>query len=161
MIERRKLLEPPVSGASTPTISMNRNNGSASPMLFGGTPTGFRRSSASSSKTALDEILERNEGNVLSRPLKSFIPKSYEAVEVSDRTVSSSSGASAKGKDLTLSDIFHDLLLHIPGLLIGVILNLFFSISFGQAFFPTSWIFPASVPRTIGVQVVVVLLLCR
>lgn len=40
----------------------------------------------------------------------------------------------------------------VPGLIIAVVLNLFFSISFGQAFFPESWVFPESLPRAIGVQ---------
>ena len=39
-----------------------------------------------------------------------------------------------------------------PGLLITLILNLFISISVGQAYFPTSWIFPSDIPRAIGVQ---------
>eukprot|EP01041_Mallomonas_annulata_P003001 gene3001-5879_t len=39
-----------------------------------------------------------------------------------------------------------------PGLLIATILNLFLSISFGQAFFPSSWTFPDGIPRAIGVQ---------
>ena len=39
-----------------------------------------------------------------------------------------------------------------PGVLIAVILNLFLSLSFGSAFFPASWDFPADVPRTIGIQ---------
>lgn len=39
-----------------------------------------------------------------------------------------------------------------PGLLIALVLNLFLSMSFGQAFFPTSWVFPPEVPRAIGVQ---------
>ena len=40
-----------------------------------------------------------------------------------------------------------------PALIIAVLLNLFFGVSFGQVFFPTSWTFPDSVPRAIGVQV--------
>lgn len=40
-----------------------------------------------------------------------------------------------------------------PALVIAVLLNLFFGVSFGQAFFPTSWDFPDGVPRVIGVQV--------
>lgn len=40
-----------------------------------------------------------------------------------------------------------------PALIIAILLNLFFGVSFGQAFFPTSWNFPDSVPRAIGVQV--------
>ena len=40
-----------------------------------------------------------------------------------------------------------------PALIIAILLNLFFGVSFGQVFFPTSWIFPESVPRAIGVQV--------
>ena len=40
-----------------------------------------------------------------------------------------------------------------PALVIAILLNLFFGVSFGQVFFPTSWIFPDSVPRAIGVQV--------
>lgn len=39
-----------------------------------------------------------------------------------------------------------------PGLIIAVTLNLFLSMSFGQAFFPSSWDFPSDVPRAIGVQ---------
>lgn len=39
-----------------------------------------------------------------------------------------------------------------PGLLIALLLNLFLSMSFGQAFFPASWKFPAAVPHSIGVQ---------
>lgn len=39
-----------------------------------------------------------------------------------------------------------------PGLIIVVILNLFFSISFGNAFFPSTWEFPPEVPRSIGIQ---------
>jgi len=39
-----------------------------------------------------------------------------------------------------------------PGLLIALVLNLFLSMSFGQAFFLMCWIFPAEVPRAIGVQ---------
>lgn len=39
-----------------------------------------------------------------------------------------------------------------PGLMIAVILNLFLSISFGNAFFPSYWDFPSVVPRSIGVQ---------
>ena len=41
-----------------------------------------------------------------------------------------------------------------PALVIAVLLNLFFGVSFGQVFFPTSWTFPDSVPRAIGVQVI-------
>ena len=41
---------------------------------------------------------------------------------------------------------------HTPGLVIAVILNLFLSMSFGQAFFPSEWTFPNDVPRAIGVQ---------
>lgn len=40
-----------------------------------------------------------------------------------------------------------------PALVIAILLNLFFGVSFGQVFFPTSWNFPDSVPRAIGVQV--------
>ena len=40
-----------------------------------------------------------------------------------------------------------------PALIIAILLNLFFGVSFGQVFFPTSWNFPDSVPRAIGVQV--------
>ena len=40
----------------------------------------------------------------------------------------------------------------LPGLLIALLLNLFLSISFGQAFFPTEWEFPEGVPRAVGVQ---------
>lgn len=43
-------------------------------------------------------------------------------------------------------------ILGTPGLLIAVVLNLFLSMSFGQAFFPSSWIFPSAIPRSIGVQ---------
>jgi SulP family sulfate permease len=39
-----------------------------------------------------------------------------------------------------------------PGLIIALVLNLFLSMSFGQAFFPTSWQFPVGIPRAIGVQ---------
>ncbi len=39
-----------------------------------------------------------------------------------------------------------------PGLLIAVTLNLFLSMSFGQAFFPSTWVFPDGVPRALGVQ---------
>ena len=35
----------------------------------------------------------------------------------------------------------------------GLLLNLFLAVSFGQAFFPTDWVFPENVPRSIGVQV--------
>lgn len=48
----------------------------------------------------------------------------------------------------TISDHFSKL----PGLIIALLLNLFLSISFGQAFFPTEWTFPPEVPRAIGVQ---------
>ena len=40
-----------------------------------------------------------------------------------------------------------------PALIIAILLNLFFGVSFGQVFFPTSWNFPDTVPRAIGVQV--------
>eukprot|EP01041_Mallomonas_annulata_P006494 gene6494-13106_t len=40
----------------------------------------------------------------------------------------------------------------IPGLLIVLILNLFLSVSIGQAFFPSDWTFPENVPRAMGVQ---------
>ena len=43
-------------------------------------------------------------------------------------------------------------MLGTPGLLIATVLNLFLSMSFGQAFFPSNWDFPAAVPRAIGVQ---------
>mmetsp|Transcript_3778 Transcript_3778/g.5864 ORF Transcript_3778/g.5864 Transcript_3778/m.5864 type:complete len:872 (+) Transcript_3778:121-2736(+) len=39
-----------------------------------------------------------------------------------------------------------------PGLLIATLLNLFLSLSFGQAFFPSDWEFPEEVPRSIGIQ---------
>ena len=40
----------------------------------------------------------------------------------------------------------------IPGIVIGVILNLFLSISFGSAFYPSQWEFPATVSRSLGMQ---------
>ena len=40
----------------------------------------------------------------------------------------------------------------VPGIVIAVILNMFLSISFGSAFFPTQWIFPSTVSRSLGVQ---------
>jgi sulfate permease, SulP family len=40
----------------------------------------------------------------------------------------------------------------IPGLVIAITLNLFLSISFGQAFFPASWTFPSEVSRAVGIQ---------
>ena len=43
-------------------------------------------------------------------------------------------------------------LMGAPGLIIALVLNLFLSMSFGQAFFPTNWVFPPEVPRAIGVQ---------
>ena len=39
-----------------------------------------------------------------------------------------------------------------PGVVIAVVLNLFMSMSFGQAFFPSDFSFPTDVPRSIGVQ---------
>jgi len=39
-----------------------------------------------------------------------------------------------------------------PGVIIAVVLNLFMSMSFGQAFFPSDFNFPSEVPRSIGVQ---------
>lgn len=41
---------------------------------------------------------------------------------------------------------------HFPGLLIAIILNLFLSMSFGNAFFTSTWDFPADIPRSIGVS---------
>jgi len=41
---------------------------------------------------------------------------------------------------------------HTPGLIVETIMILFFSISFGQVFFPSEWNFPADIPRTIGIQ---------
>lgn len=48
--------------------------------------------------------------------------------------------------------LFTNCLVGTPGLIIALVLNLFLSMSFGQAFFPTSWNFPPEVPRAIGVQ---------
>lgn len=41
----------------------------------------------------------------------------------------------------------------LPGLLIAIILNMFLSVSFGQALFPSSMIMPSGVPRSLGIQV--------
>jgi hypothetical protein len=51
-----------------------------------------------------------------------------------------------------ISTLLSSCLVGTPGLIIALVLNLFLSMSFGQAFFPTSWNFPAGVPRAIGVQ---------
>lgn len=55
-------------------------------------------------------------------------------------------------KKQTLQHALNSGIAGTPGLLIALVLNLFLSMSFGQAFFPTSWTFPDSVPRAIGVQ---------
>ena len=40
----------------------------------------------------------------------------------------------------------------LPGLLIAVLINLLQSIASGLAFFPSTWDFPADIPRTLGCQ---------
>ena len=40
----------------------------------------------------------------------------------------------------------------LPAILLAVLVNLFLSLSFGSAFYPSQWVFPPSVSRSIGVQ---------
>jgi hypothetical protein len=78
---------------------------------------------------------------------KSETPRaSYQALPERERIPSS---------NLTfIKDLAVKALAGAPALVIAVLLNLFFGVSFGQAFFPTSWVFPPGVPRAIGVQVI-------
>lgn len=89
-----------------------------------------------------DELDAENDGH-----LRKSLSVSLDAAESQiklDRAASLGAGK-AKG-------VVTDCMVGTPGLIIALVLNLFLSMSFGQAFFPTSWHFPAEVPRAIGVQ---------
>lgn len=51
----------------------------------------------------------------------------------------------------SMNDVFY-MISKVPSVLIGVLLNLFLGISFGSAFFPSTWTFPPDIPHTIGIQ---------
>jgi hypothetical protein len=83
-----------------------------------------------------------------------FIP--YGDVEEVRNRMSTKSDAvvqvEKENQPVTCKSVSSQAFLGAPGLLIAIVLNLFLSMSFGQAFFPTSWAFPPEVPRAIGVQ---------
>lgn len=78
---------------------------------------------------------------------------------LSDTTTSNSShqeGTTPSTRHMSSIDSIHkcitSTLVGAPGVIIAVVLNLFMSMSFGQAFFPSDFNFPSEVPRSIGVQ---------
>lgn len=81
----------------------------------------------------------------------SIINEPEDALEIKtgaeDEHFTSSAINSSVG-DTSINSFLHTL----PGIMIAAILNLFLSISFGSAFFPTQWTFPANISRSIGVQ---------
>ena len=108
-------------------------------------------------KRNIDDILaETKDGLLKDSPTSSAVKRStsYKSCEVEGAE------AAAVQVDKSLAMVVKDTALAalagFPGLVIAVLMNLFFGVSFGQAFFPTSWEFPPEVPRAIGVQVCII-----
>ena len=103
-------------------------------------------------KTSLQkDMLNRKNSHASDIDVNATAKTSYHAL--------SSSGTEDDSIEVTKSPlmVMQNLLLSglagAPALVIAILLNLFFGVSFGQVFFPTSWTFPDGVPRAIGVQV--------
>ena len=163
MLEKKRLLETnhaegPTSTSSPIETTKNdvaKDSAAISPLAFvwDGTPT-LRKTWHS--KSTLNEFLDRDDDTIYTKGLKSTSrvarKPSYESLAPIYEDERPRSSVPIRSTDKS-NDYIAEFLTSIPGLLIGVVLTLFLSLSFGQAFFPTGWIFPPSVPRTIGVQV--------
>jgi SulP family sulfate permease len=71
---------------------------------------------------------------------------------IAARTISSPKKKNTVKKNFCDEVSFYNFFSSTPGLIIAMALNLFMSMSFGQAFFPTEWVFPAGISSAIGVQ---------
>lgn len=112
-------------------------------MQWGGTP-GLR-------KVWLLRNLKRKA--TLESDAEEILPeKNIFEIDCESSTLMNEMNITEKKNDFSLQTVCVNCLSGTPGLLIATMLNLFLSMSFGQAFFPSNWEFPPEVPRSIGVQ---------
>lgn len=139
-----------ISSAHLHDLVTTNDNVSILNQNWSGTP-GIRQNWFNKSTSSIADFVNVKK-TVTTTSTAKFFPIDADESSVNTNQSDSDKPVSLAVANLFTASTFYKIAHGTPGLLIGVILNLFLSTSFGLAMFPGEWEFPEHIPRAIGVQ---------